>query len=241
MVAVCCQSASPRARDVRFVTNRRAQLGLATLSRGPSWIRGGRGRADPGGASVHTPHRRRRCGVCSLRPGRPVRVARATPRTQHVTARHLARGAVTVLVAHQEGVHRVAAPGAGQVVREMLVVVGDRVPHVPVRPSRLAVSPGVAPMLSRSAGVDSRKGDKWSQRTSRSGPSAGGMVRLAQASSVRMARRVANQRHRTDIASPKTSVAVSTLLARTTAPRAGTESGSRVRSPRPVTDETRPR
>ena len=56
-----------------------------------------------------------------------------------------------------------------------------------------------------------------------------------------MARRVANHRHSTDIARPKTSVAASTLDARTTAPRAGTDSGISVMSPRLVTEETRPR
>jgi hypothetical protein len=67
------------------------------------------------------------------------------------------------------------------------------------------------------------------------------MVPMAQAARARIARRVANHRQSTDMASPKTSVAVSTLVARTTAPRAGTESGISVMSPRLVTEDTRPR
>ena len=88
-------------------------------------------------------------------------------------------------------------------------------------------------MLAPSRGSDSRKGDKWSQRAIRSGPSARDMVPTAhlreptahltgsQATRVRIARRVANQRHSTAIARPKTRVAVRTVVARTTAPRAG--------------------
>src|SRR4051794_1046322 len=76
----------------------------------------------------------------SLGRGRPVRVSLAGTRTQHLTARHFARSAVTVLVAHQVGVHRVAAPGAGQITGEVLVVVADRVPHGPVLSRRFVRS-----------------------------------------------------------------------------------------------------
>lgn len=40
--------------------------------------------------------------------------------------------AVAAFIAGQEGVHRMAAPGAGEVVRQVLVVVTDGVPHGPV-------------------------------------------------------------------------------------------------------------
>src|SRR4051812_18476200 len=46
-----------------------------------------------------------------------------------VAARHHARGAVALVIAREVGVHSVAAPGAGKVVREVLLVVGDGVPH----------------------------------------------------------------------------------------------------------------
>src|SRR4051812_19131966 len=96
-------------------------------------------------------------------------------------------------------------------------------------------------MLLRAVGSDRRIGDKWSERATRSGPSVVRLVPGGQAARPRMAPRVANHAHSADIARPKTRVAVSTSVAWTTAPRAGTESGINVMSPRLVTDETRPR
>jgi hypothetical protein len=55
--------------------------------------------------------------------------ARSETRGEQLAARHHARRTVAALVTGEEGVQPVAAPRARQIVREVLVVVVDRVPH----------------------------------------------------------------------------------------------------------------
>ena len=63
----------------------------------------------------------------------------------------------------------------------------------------------------------------------------------AQQTRVRSVRRVANHQQSADIVSPHARVAVSTEVCAASSPKAGTDRGVRTRSPRLVTEETRPR